>query len=131
MNNHAVTRLPSSGVSKAVGNYTHITKINPQSTFYTFSGQVGADLDGNIPEEFNQQVKNTFTNISSLLKSVDLSPDHVIKVNIWSKEEIDWDYFYPIYGDFFGEVPPSMTVAYVNALGWEAIKIEIEIWAAA
>lgn len=131
MNNRAVTRLPSSGVSKAVGNYTHITKINPQSTFYTFSGQVGADLDGNIPEEFNQQVKNTFTNISNLLKSVDLSPDHVIKVNIWSKEEIDWDYFYPIYGDFFGEVPPSMTVAYVNALGWEAIKIEIEIWAAA
>jgi len=131
MNNNVVTRLSSSGkISKAVGNYTHITKINPNSTFYTFSGQIGADLDGNIPEEFNQQVKNTFINISNLLESVDLKPDNVIKVNIWSTEEIDWDYFDKIYGDFFGETPPSMTIAYVNALGLEAIKIEIEIWAA-
>lgn len=88
MNNNVVTRLSSSGISKAVGNYTHITKVKPNSTFYTFSGQIGADLGGNIPEEFNQQVKNTFLNISNLLKSVDLEPDNVIKVNIWSREEI-------------------------------------------
>lgn len=130
MNQHVVTRLSSSGISKAVGNYTHITKIKPNSTLYTFSGQIGADLDGNIPEEFNQQVKNTFINISNLLKSIDLGPDHVTKVNIWSKEEIDWEYFYKVYGDFFGETPPSMTIAYVTALGLEDIKIEIEIWAA-
>lgn len=131
MNNNGITRLSSSGgISKAVGNYTHITKIKPNSTFYTFSGQIGADLDGNIPDAFNQQVKNTFKNISNLLKSEDLEPDNVIKVNIWSKEEIDWDYFDEIYGDFFGEIPPSMTIAYVSALGLEAIKIEIEIWAA-
>jgi len=131
MNNNIVTRLSSSGrISKAVGNYTHITKIQPNSTFYTFSGQIGADLEGNIPEDFNQQVKNTFINISNLLKSVDLEPDNVIKVNIWSKEEIDWEYFDKIYCDFFGEIYPSMTIAYVNALGLEEIKIEIEIWAA-
>lgn len=131
MNNNVVIRLASSGeISKAVGNYTHITKIKPNATFYTFSGQIGADLDGNIPDEFNQQVKNTFVNISNLLKSVDLEPDNVIKVNIWSKEEIDWDYFDKIYVNFFGEIYPSMTIAYVNALGLEEIKIEIEIWAA-
>lgn len=131
MKNNVVTRLSSSGtISKAVGNYTHITKIEPNSIFYTFSGQIGADLDGNIPEEFNQQVENTFINISNLLKSVKLEADNVIKVNIWSKEEIEWEYFDKIYGDFFGEIPPSMTVAYVNALGLETIKIEIEIWAA-
>lgn len=130
MNNNVVTRLPSTGISKAVGNYAHITKIKPNSTFYTFSGQIGADLDGNIPEEFNKQVEITFQNISNLLKSVNLGPNNVIKVNIWSKEEIDWDYFDQVYGEFFGEVPPSMTIAYVNALGLEEIKIEIEIWAA-
>lgn len=129
MNKNVVTRLSSSGrISKAVGNYTHITKIKPNSTLYTFSGQIGADLDGNISEEFNQQVKNTFINISNLLKSIGLEPDNVIKVNIWSTQEIDWEYFDKIYGDFFGEIPPSMTIAYINALGLKAIKIEI--WAA-
>ena len=130
MNNNVVSRLDSSEVSRAVGNYTHITKIEPNATFYTFSGQVVADLDGNFPEEFNQQVNNTFLNISNLLKSIDLIPDNVIKVNIWSTEKIDWDYFDKVYDDFFGKPYPSMTVAYVNALGLEEIKLEIEIWAA-
>lgn len=128
--NHVVTRLASTEISKAVGNYSHITKIEPNAALYTFSGQIGADLNGYIPEELNQQVKNTFINISNLLKSVGLEPDNVIKVNIWSKEEIDWDFFDQLYGAFFGETPPSMTIAYVNALGLDEIKIEIEIWAA-
>lgn len=130
MKNHVVTRLSPSGVSKEVGHYTHITKIKPNATFYTFSGQIGADLGGDIPNDFNQQVENTFINISNLLKSVDLEPDNVIKVNIWSIVEIDWEYFDKIYCDFFGEISPSMTIAYVNALGLDSIKIEIEIWAA-
>ncbi|HCL4547000.1 RidA family protein [Clostridium botulinum] len=130
MNNNVVSRLDSSKISKAVGNYTHITKIEPNATFYTFSGQVGADLDGNFPMEFNKQVNNTFLNISNLLKSIDLTPNNVIKINIWATEEIDWDYFYKVYDDFFGKPYPSMTVAYVNALGLEEIKLEIEIWAA-
>ncbi|GAA0227716.1 RidA family protein [Metaclostridioides mangenotii] len=130
MNNNVVSRLNSSKVSKAVGNYTHITKIEPNATFYTFSGQVGADLDGNFPVEFNQQVNNTFLNISNLLKSVGLTPDNIIKVNIWAIEEIDWDYFYQVYENFFKVPYPSMTVAYVSALGLKEIKLEIEIWAA-
>lgn len=129
-NNIVVSRLNSSNISKAVGNYTHITKIEPNSTFYTFSGQVGADLDGNFPVEFNQQVNNTFLNISNLLKSIDLTPDNIIKVNIWATEEIDWDYFDKVYESFFGRPYPSMTIAYVNALGLKEIKLEIEIWAA-
>ncbi|MBO0549656.1 RidA family protein [Clostridium botulinum] len=101
MNNNVVSRLDSSKISKAVGNYTHITKIESNATFYTFSGQVGADLDGNFPVEFNEQVNNTFLNISNLLKSIDLTPNNVIKINIWATEEIDWDYFDKVYDDFF------------------------------
>lgn len=130
MSNNTVTRLSSAGISKAVGNYTHITRIKPNATMYTFSGQIGADLDGKIPEDFNNQVSSTFLNISNLLKSVDLSADNVVKVNIWSVQEIDWDHFDRVYTNFFGKVPPSMTIAYVTALGLPEIKIEIEIWAA-
>lgn len=130
MKKNIVNRLDSSGISKAVGNYTHITKIEPNATFYTFSGQIGADLEGRLPVDFNRQVDNTFLNISNLLKSVDLTPDDVIKVNIWSIEEIDWDYFYDVYNGFFGKPSPSMTIAYVTALGLPEIKLEIEIWAA-
>lgn len=128
--NKVVTRLESYNVNKAAGDYSHITKIEPNSTLYTFSGQIGSNLDGSLPDKFNQQVDNTFLNISKLLKSIDLTPDDIIKVNIWATEEIDWTYFDKIYNDFFARPYPSMTVAYVTALGLEEIKLEIEIWAA-
>ncbi len=50
--------------------------------------------------EFNEQVNKTFLNISNLLKSIDLTPNNVIKINIWATEEIDWDYFDKVYDDF-------------------------------
>jgi len=68
--------------------------------------------------------------LNRFLSMDNLTPDNIIKVNIWSTEQIDWDYFDKVYDDFFGKPYPSMTVAYVNALGLEEIKLEIEIWAA-
>jgi enamine deaminase RidA (YjgF/YER057c/UK114 family) len=53
----------------------------------------------------------------------------VIKVNIWSVDEIDWNHFDKVWNDFF-IVNPSMTIAYISALGLPEIKIEIEILAA-
>ncbi len=55
--------------------------------------------------------------------------ENVIKVNIWSVDSIDWDHFYQEWGKLVA-IKPSMTIAYVMALGLPEIKIEIEILAA-
>lgn len=115
----------------AVGKYSHVTIIPKDAQLYTFSGQIGADNHGNIPSEYTKQIENTFKNIYSLLDTQFLHPDDIIKVNIWATEDIDWDnVFYPIWEQFFGESFPSMTIAYISALGLPEIKIEIEVWAA-
>ncbi len=46
-----------------VGNYSHVTKIPKNSELFTFSGQIGANKAGTLPESFNEQVTNTFKNI--------------------------------------------------------------------
>ena len=56
---------------------------------YTFSGQIGADESGNLPDDYNKQIENTFINIDKVLNSQSLNADDVIKVNIWATEEID------------------------------------------
>ncbi|MFD2556343.1 RidA family protein [Sphingobacterium tabacisoli] len=128
--NQKVVRLNPRHVPAPVGNYSHVTVIPRNSDLYTFSGQIGIDINGTIPDSINEQVVYTFDNIATLLKGQGLSPDDVIKVNIWATEEIDWDFMDVAWEKLFGKIYPSMTIAYITALGLPELKIEIEIWAA-
>ncbi|WP_018758320.1 Rid family hydrolase [Paenibacillus terrigena] len=132
MNNRQpiIQRSNPDNIAKPVGSYSHVTKISRNAEMYVFSGQIGIDKDGQIPETFNLQVTNTMNNIVDILTSQQLTPDHVVKVNIWATEEIDWDHFYDIWNRVFGPTPPSMTIAYVQGLGLPALKIELDVWAA-
>ena len=112
-----------------VGEYSHVTIVPKNSTLYTFSGQIRTDLSGFISEDHEKQVEDTFKNIERALLSEELTSDTIIKVNVWSVDEINWDHFYDMWGKLFS-VNPSMTIAYVTALGLPEIKIEIEILAA-
>lgn len=112
-----------------VGEYSHVTIVPKNSTLYTFSGQIGTNLSGLISEYHEKQVEDTFKNIERALLSEELTSDNIIKVNVWSVDEINWDHFYDMWGKLFS-VNPSMTIAYITALGLPEIKIEIEILAA-
>lgn len=125
-----IVRMNPAIVPHPVGKYAHVTVIPKEASLFTFSGQIGINDEGVIPPNFNEQVKLTFDNIQALLTSQALTADHVIKVNIWSTKEIDWDYFDCVWQSVFGEHYPSMTIAYISALGLPEIAIEIEIWAA-
>lgn len=125
-----IIRLNPEHIPAPVGKYSHVTIIPKNSNLYTFSGQIGGDNNGNIPEDFNEQVQNTFKNIEQILDSQNLTSENVIKANIWATEQIDWDFLYAKWETLFGEIYPSMTIGYVKALGLPEIKIEIEIWAA-
>ncbi|MEC4114798.1 RidA family protein [Myroides pelagicus] len=128
--NQIVSRSNPTTLAKPVGDYSHVTVVSGQADIYTFSGQIGTDLNRDIPKGFNEQVTNTFANITRLLESQELTSEHIIKVNIWSVKQIDWDYFYKVWDPFFKGSYPSMTVAYISGLGLPEIDIEIEIWAA-
>ncbi|TDQ73901.1 RidA family protein [Sphingobacterium yanglingense] len=128
--NQKVIRLNPEHVPAPVGRYSHVTIIPKNADLYTFSGQIGIDCNGTIPNSINEQVTYTFANIEEILKSQGLSTDDVIKVNIWATEEIDWEFMDTKWDAFFGKIYPSMTIAYVTALGLPELKIEIEIWAA-
>lgn len=130
MENDKIIRKNPAGMPKPVGNYTHITKIPRNAELYVTSGQIGVDLNGNLPESFPLQITNTFTNIKKVLKAEQLTAGNIIKVNIWATEKLDWDFMYSEWSQLFGGDYPAMTVGYITELGWPEIKIEIEIWAA-
>ncbi|QTD41000.1 RidA family protein [Sporosarcina sp. Te-1] len=128
--NEKITRKNPEFMPKPVGNYTHITRVPKNAELFVTSGQIGIDMDGNVPFDFNEQVTNTFTNIKKLLESEELNQDNIIKVNIWATEEIDWDYLDSKWEALFGDKFPAMTIAYITKLGLPELKIEIELWCA-
>ncbi|MED4531943.1 RidA family protein [Metabacillus fastidiosus] len=125
-----ITRKNPSSMPTPVGNYTHITKIPRNAELYVTSGQVGVDRNGQFPQNMNEQVSNTFTNIKTVMESEGLSADNIIKVNIWATEKIDWEFFDSEWEQLFNNDYPAMTIGYIAELGLPEIKIEIEIWAA-
>lgn len=128
--NKKITRKNPESMPKPVGNYTHITRVPKDAELFVTSGQVGVDMNGNVPSDFNEQVTNTFTNIKKVLESEELNQDNIIKVNIWATEEIDWEYFDSKWEELFGSEYPAMTIAYITKLGLPELKIEIELWCA-
>lgn len=130
LNNPVVHRSNPANIAQPVGRYSHVTKISRNAEMVVFSGQIGIDANQVIPTDLNQQVTHTMSNIVDILSSQNLTPDHVVKINIWATEEIDWDHFYAIWNQVFGPTPPSMTVAYVKGLGLPELKIELDVWAA-
>ncbi|WP_066193391.1 MULTISPECIES: RidA family protein [Gracilibacillus] len=125
-----ITRSNPTFMPKPVGNYSHVTRVPKGAGLVVTSGQVGIDEEAHIPSHLNEQVSYTFVNMSKVLASEGLTEDNVIKVNIWATEEIDWDHFYTEWDKLFETAYPSMTVAYITALGWPELKIEIELWCA-
>ncbi|WP_332646668.1 RidA family protein [Lysinibacillus sp. 54212] len=130
MNSEKITRKNPTSMPAPVGNYTHITKIPRNAELYVTSGQVGVDRNGQFSQTMNEQVRNTFNNIKTVLESEGLSAENIIKVNIWATENIDWEFLYSEWEQLFSNEYPAMTIGYITELGLPEIKIEIEIWAA-
>ena len=124
-----IIRKTPKTVSQPVGKYSHITKIPAGMDTYVLSGQIGINRKGEMPADFNDEIKQLFLNIRALLATENLVASNITKVNIWSVNEIDWEVFDSEWNDYFQHDYPSMTIAYVKALGLPEIRIEIDIWA--
>lgn len=125
-----VQRYNPSVIAPPIGPYTHVTKVPKGAELLVLSGQVGTDMEGGLPDDMKEQVENTLANIQRLLAAEALSADHIVKINIWAAQQVDWVHFHQVWEKFHGGKAPAMTMAYVPALAMPSIQVEIEVWAA-
>jgi ribosomal-protein-alanine N-acetyltransferase len=117
-------------VAPPIGAYTHLSIIPRGSELLVLSGQVGTDLDGNIPADVAEQLRNALHNVTRILSSEGVPSEGIIKINIWLTESIDREQFQALWNEFHGGNPPATTLAYVSSLAQPHIKVEVEAWAA-
>jgi enamine deaminase RidA (YjgF/YER057c/UK114 family) len=91
---------------------------------------VECDHEGNFPDDVESQFENALDNVRRILESEGVTVDHIIKLNVWLTEPIDWSRFREIFGRFHGGTPPAMTLGFVSSLARPFLKVEVEAWAA-
>jgi enamine deaminase RidA (YjgF/YER057c/UK114 family) len=121
-------------LGKPLGQYSHITRVRA-SEFVFIAGQVGADRDGKVGEDFDAQCALVYANIETALKSVGGGWSNVVEFTTYLVHSQDipkfMSYRKRAFPGFFpnGAYPPN-TLLMIDRLVGEPFLIEVQTVAA-
>jgi len=102
------------------------TKAVRAGDFVFVSGQVPMGADGEIVEgDIVTQTRQTIANVKSILQSLGLSLEHVVKATVWLADTRDFWPFNKVYLEYFGAALPARSC--VRADMMVDCKVEIEV----
>lgn len=111
----------------AVGTYSQGVEYNGT---YFFSGQIGLNpKTGEMPTDFEGQVKQIMSNIDGLLQACSITREHIIKTSIFVTDLGNFSKVNEAYIEYFSEPYPARSCIEVPALPKGAL-VEIEVIAA-
>lgn len=113
--------ITASGAPEPAGPYSHAIVANG---FVYVSGQGPVDPEtGSAPDGFEDQVRQTFENLGTILEAAGSGFDEVVKVNAYLTDLTRFARFNEVYKEFFAQDPPARTTVGANLLG---ILVEID-----
>jgi enamine deaminase RidA (YjgF/YER057c/UK114 family) len=121
-------------LGKPLGQYSQITRVKA-SEFVFIAGQVGADRDGKVGEDFDAQCGLVYANIETALKSVGGGWGNVVEFTTYLVHSQDIPKFMTYrkreFPKFFpdGAYPPN-TLLMVDRLVQEPFLVEVKTIAA-
>ena len=121
MDNKLIINTPDAPAP--IGPYSQAVKLN--NTLYV-SGQIAIDpTTGNlIDEDIVQETRQVMKNIQAILKSADLTFNHVVKCSIFVSNLDNFALINSIYGEFFGDLAPARETVEVSRLP-KNVNVEI------
>jgi len=121
-------RIFTDQAPKPVGPYSQAIKVG---NFLFVAGQIGIDpKTGKLREGFEEQVKQTFENISAILSASGYSWEDVVRVVVYLKDLSKFSDFNRLYQELLKDVsvPPVRSTIEVSSLPLNAL-VEIEVTA--
>lgn len=106
--------------------FSHYCHVVRAGELVWISGAVGADAQGNVPEDVRSQFEVAMANLDACLRAAGGKPEHVVKVNIYLTDIAERGEINPARMRYFGEHRPASTLVEVGALVVPELKVEIE-----
>ena len=116
-------QISSTKAPKALGPYS--AGVATEELVF-LSGQLGADMDGNlVSEDVVEQTKKAFENIGVLLEASGLTYDDIVKTTVFLEDMNDFAKVNEEYARYFNGIFPARSCFEVAKLPKNA-KVEIE-----
>jgi len=87
------------------------------------SGQGPRSADGTLPPTFAAQARQALTNLKSAVEIAGLTMDHVVYTTVYLNGIRQYGEMNPVFGEFFGKIPPARAVLGVAGLPDPPIEI--------
>lgn len=112
-----------------IGPYSPI--VRAAGNLYFFSGQIALTENGTLAgSTIEEQTEQVCRNIATLLETVSLGFEHVVKVTVYLRSMDDFAAMNRTYEKYFGFSKPARTTVEVSRLPKDAL-IEIDVVAVA
>jgi 2-iminobutanoate/2-iminopropanoate deaminase len=112
MNRETIT---AENAPEPAGPYSHAAVAGG---FVYVSGQGPVQPEtGEMPDSFEEQVRQTLSNLKTILEAAGSGLDNVAKVNAYITDLTRFSEFNEIYKEFFQDAPPARTTVATALLG--------------
>ncbi|MEP0518802.1 MAG: RidA family protein [Hyphomicrobiales bacterium] len=111
-------------------NYCHGIEVPPGARLLVCSGQLGINLNDQIPEGAEAQTDLIFENIQEILKSADMDLSNLVRINAYVSAREHLSGYMKARDRYVSTPPPASTLMIVSGFAREEFVVEIEVIAA-
>jgi 2-iminobutanoate/2-iminopropanoate deaminase len=111
-------------------NYSHGVEVRQPARWLSIAGQVGRDVNGNIPEGMDAQAEIAWANLVDVLKGAGMDLGDLVEITVYLLRREDNAAFDTIRKKWMGSLRPASTKVYISGLAHPKMLCEIQARAA-
>jgi enamine deaminase RidA (YjgF/YER057c/UK114 family) len=111
-------------------NAAHGTEVPANARILFCNGQVGARLDGTVPDDPPEQIEVIFERIRAILAASNMTFEDVVKFTVYVTDKSILDDYFRVRRRTMGDHNPPATLLVVNKFPRSGVEVEIETIAA-
>ena len=111
-------------------NAAHGAEVPPNARLLYCNGQVGARLDGTVPDDPREQLEVIFGRIRTILAASGMAFRDIVKLTVYVTDKSVLEAYFELRARLMGEHNPPATLLIVPAFPRPGVVVEIEAIAA-
>lgn len=113
-----------------IGAYAHAIEVPDSAKTMFIAGQVGIDIDGNVPADFAAQADLAWQNLMAILEFNGMRMKDVVKITHFLTDAANLPAYNEVRSKYLGEERPASTLLIVAGLARPDLLVEVEMVAA-
>lgn len=113
-----------------LGAYAHAIEVPESAKTMFIAGQVGIDIDGNVPADFAAQADLAWQNLMAILEFNGMRMKDVVKITHFLTDAANIPAYNEVRSKYLGEERPASTLLIVAGLARPDLLVEVEMVAA-